>query len=417
MLLVNAGWPYTAISTYWNGIIGGRYRITGALPEAREDDALVMVTSGHTDGDANLGWGDSRSDFFAMPSQVAKEQVADLFTRFPRVWQYRIYDTVNDPNGLLRDLLLRNGQLVDERSYAGEAFLRVQAYAPRDGAPWSPGAPGASYPGGLEVRWEGLPAKVASGETIYAAVTWRSSETQSSALGASLRLVGEDGQTWAQPPDEQPLGPLFVSTQWPAGMAQRQAVALQAPEGAPPGEYAVVLVAYSTDTGQPLSPAPVNGANEAPPGMILGRVAVERPLPAPAARAAVAQFGPLALIEAQTPVTTLSPGDAIPVELLWQARTAPNEPLVIVIQLLDGAGSVVAGTEEQPLNGGYGTQAWEAGELVRDRHTLGIPRALSAGTYRLVVGVYRAADGTRFTNRRGPSADSLSWEMKRIEVR
>ncbi len=39
VVLVNAGWAYTALSTYWNGEIGGRYRITGALPEARSDDS------------------------------------------------------------------------------------------------------------------------------------------------------------------------------------------------------------------------------------------------------------------------------------------------------------------------------------------------------------------------------------------
>ena len=229
--------------------------------------------------------------------------------------------------------------------------------------------------------------------------------------------MGADGQTWAQPPDERPSGALFDSTQWPPGLAQRQSVALQAPDGTPPGQYDVVLVAYSTGTGQPLRPAPTNGASEAPPGMLLGRVTVERPSPAPDARPAAAQFGPLALIEAETPVTALSPGDAIPVELLWQARTTPGEPLVVVLQLLDETGSVVAGLEEQPLNGVYGTQAWEAGELVRDRHTLEVPPGLSAGTYRLVVGVYRAADGTRFALRRGLTGDSLAWKIKDIEVR
>ena len=176
--MVNAGWAYTALATYWDGAIGGRYRITGALPEAREDDALVMVTTGHADGDAGLGWGDPRSDFFAMPSQVAKEQVADLFTRFPRVWHYRIYDTVNDPDGLLRTLLARNGQAADIKTYAGEAFPRVEAYTAREGAPWPSGAPGASYGGGLAARWEELPSTVASGDTIFATVTWRPAEAQ-----------------------------------------------------------------------------------------------------------------------------------------------------------------------------------------------------------------------------------------------
>lgn len=416
VLLVNAGWTYTAVATYWDGAIAGRYRITGALPEARPDDALVMVTTGHGDGDATLGWGDPRSDFFAMPDQVAKEQIADLFTRFGRVWHYRIYDTVNDPQGQVRGLLARHGQLVDDRAYAGEAFLRVERYAPLDGAAWKSLAPGAGYAGGLEARWEGLAAAVASGEKVHTAVTWRPSEAQGITLGTSLRLVGAGGQVWAQM-DEQPLGPLFDSTRWPVGLAQRQALALQVREGTPPGAYEVVLVAYAAAGGQPLEPTPANGAGAAAPGMILGRVSVERPSPAPKARSAVAEFGPLALIEAQTPVTVLSPGDAIPVELLWQARAAPGEPLVVVLQLLDASGNVVAGLEEQPLNGRYGTQSWEAGELVRDRHTLGVPPQLPAGAYRLVAGVYRAADGARLTQARGLAPGSLSAEIKTIEVR
>ena len=416
VLLVNAGWPYTAVATYWDGAIGGRYRMTGALPEARPDDALVMVTTGHMDGDATLGWGDPRSDFFALPSQVAKEQIADLFTRFGRVWHYRIYDTVNDPAGQLRGLLARHGQLVDDRSYAGDAFLRVQAYTPIDGAALDSEAPGASYADGLEARWEEVAAAVASGERIYTAVTWRSAQSQGAVLGTSLRLMGADGQAWAQM-DEQPLGPLFDSTRWPAGLAQRQALALRIPEGTPPGEYKVVLVAYMVANGQPLEPMAANGADASPPGMILGRVSVERPSLPPEPRSATAEFGPLALIEAQTPATVVSPGDVIPVEILWQALAAPGEPLVVVLQLLDAAGNVAAGLEEQPLKDRYGTQSWEAGELVRDRHALGVPPQLSAGTYRLVVGVYRAADGERFTLTGGRSSGSLSAEIKSIEVR
>jgi len=416
VLLVNAGWPYTAVATYWDGAIAGRYRITGALPVARPDDALVMVTTGHMDGDAALGWGDGRSDFFAMPGQVAKEQIADLFTRFGRMWHYRIYDTVNDPEGQLRGLLARHGQPVDDRIYAGDAFLRVEAYAPLDGAAWNAQAPGAGYAGGLEARWEEPAAAVASGEKIQAAVTWRPSETQSVTLGTSLRLVGADGQAWAQM-DEQPLGPLFDSTRWPVGLAQRQPLALEVPEGTPPGKYEVVLVVYSAAGGRPLEPTPANGATAASPGMILGRISVERPSPVPEARSAVAEFGPLALIEAQTPVTAISPGDAIPVELLWQARAAPGEPLVVVLQLLDAAGNVAAGLEDQPLNGRYGTQSWEAGELVRDRHALEAPPQLSTGAYRLVAGVYRAADGTRFAQAGGPVPGSLTAEIKTIEVR
>ena len=92
-----------------------------------------------------------------------------------------------------------------------------------------------------------------------------------------------------------------------------------------------------------------------------------------------ADFGPLRLVEASTPATAVSPGDEIPLSLLWQA--APDyqpEPLVVVVQLLDEDGQVVASLEEEPLAGRYPTTAWQAGELVQDRHTLVVPARHSA---------------------------------------
>ena len=120
-----------------------------------------------------------------------------------------------------------------------------------------------------------------------------------------------------------------------------------------------------------------------------------RPDPSPPMQPALATFGPLALIEATSPATTVAPGGQVPVELLWQAAEAPGEPLVVVTQLQDAAGHVVAGLEAQPLDGRYPTQNWAAGELVRDRHTLTLPADLAPGAYRLIVGVYRAADRAR----------------------
>ncbi len=198
---------------------------------------------------------------------------------------------------------------------------------------------------------------------------------------------------------------------------QSQPLALPIPEGTAPGDYQVVLVVYDAANGQPLDPAPVNGAAPAPPGLLLGRVTITRPAEPPAPRPALAEFGPLALVEASTPVTAISPGGQVPVEMLWQAREAPGEPLVVVIQALDEKGNVAAALEEQPLAGRYPTQSWKAGELVRDRHTLGLPATMAPGRYRLIAGVYRASNGERFTTRTGLLTSGPSWAIKEIEVR
>ena len=55
VVLVNAGYTYTALLTYWDGPIATRGRLTGELPTPRADAALVLLTTGHVDAAPNLG--------------------------------------------------------------------------------------------------------------------------------------------------------------------------------------------------------------------------------------------------------------------------------------------------------------------------------------------------------------------------
>jgi hypothetical protein len=273
--------------------------------------------------------------------------------------------------------------------------------------------PAATYANGATVQWEPVAATVKSGATVYPSLIWRLAAPLSADFATSLRLVAADGTTWAQPPDERPLGPLFPPTAWTPGVAYPQPLSLPIPPGAPPGEYAVALVVYDPNTGQPL---PFEGADAIGNALRLGTVQVERAVGAPL-QAAEARFGPLLLLDATSPATVVSPGGQVPVELLWQAAEAPGEPLVVVVQLLDGEGKVIAGLEEQPLQGRYPMQEWATGEIVADRHTLAIPADAPPGEHRLIVGVYRAADGQRFTAQRGLLSRDTVWKIRDIEVR
>ena len=153
-------------------------------------------------------------------------------------------------------------------------------------------------------------------------------------FATSIRLIGPDGTIWAQPPDEQPSGPQLPASQWAENQAYRQTLKLPVPAGTPPGQYAVELVVYDPATGQPW-PAQAGDLALTPNGLRLGEVTVVRPDPSPPMQPALATFGPLALIEATSPATTVAPGGQVPVELLWQAAEAPGEPLVVVVQLQD----------------------------------------------------------------------------------
>jgi len=125
------------------------------------------------------------------------------------------------------------------------------------------------------------------------------------------------------------------------------------------------------------------------------------------------------LLGAETPATSVRPGDAIPVDLLW--RALPGQPVddyVVVLQLLAEDDTVVAGHEVRPVDGRYATSRWTPGYPVRDQHDLVVPAGVPSGQYRLVVALDRGADGQRVQARSGllglVTGDYL--ELQPIEV-
>ncbi len=55
VVLMNVGYAYPPLYTYWSGPIAQRSRLTEPLPQPRDDGALVTVTTGHVDGAAGFG--------------------------------------------------------------------------------------------------------------------------------------------------------------------------------------------------------------------------------------------------------------------------------------------------------------------------------------------------------------------------
>ena len=238
-----------------------------------------------------------------MPADAARHQIGALYDRFNRVWQYRIYDTVNDPAGQVRGWLAEDGLLADDQVFAGEANLRVQRFIPRQAAAAEADWPSAAFGTDLSVRVGPLPGRITSGEALYPALDWEFTgqpvdrEASQRDFATSIRLIGPDGTTWVQPPDERPSGPQFPASQWAKDQAYRQTLKLPVPAGTPPGQYTVELVVYDPATGQPW-PAQAGALALTPNGLRLAEVTVVRPDPSPPVQPALATFGPLALIEA-----------------------------------------------------------------------------------------------------------------------
>ncbi len=419
LILVNAGYAYPALLTYWPGPVAWHGRLTDYTPEIAAQVAgktgPVILQTGHVEGDSGLGWGDPRSDFYALPLATMQTALRDLSAHSDRLWHYRIYDTVNDPQGAIRDALAAGWTLFDDRVYPGEANLRVQGWQGMQ-AMFSSHLPpvAAPFDGWLELRLapDALPAQVEAGSTLdIPRALWSRDLAQAGRpVALSLRLVDANGDVWAAV--DEPLGGNVLDLATASQLVQPLRLAI--PAGTAPGLYDLALVVYDPQSGQPL---PVDGS--AASQAVLGSVQVTRPA-ASSSQPALADFGPLRLVEAATPAAAISPGDAIPVELLWQA--APDfvpEPLVVVVQLLDAKGQVMASLESEPLGGRHPITQWQPGELVRDRHTLPVPVAAAPGQYKLIVGLYRVADGERLTTDGGllGLAKRDFYRVREIDVR
>jgi 4-amino-4-deoxy-L-arabinose transferase-like glycosyltransferase len=94
-------------------------------------------------------------------------------------------------------------------------------------------------------------------------------------------------------------------------------------------------------------------------------------------------------------VAVPKPGDVLPVTLFWEALASAPEPHKISVQLLDGAGQLVAQHDAEPVSGFVPTTAWQPGQVIIDRHGIQLPDDLPADRYTLAVAVYYAYSGAR----------------------
>ena len=95
----------------------------------------------------------------------------------------------------------------------------------------------------------------------------------------------------------------------------------------------------------------------------------------------------------------------------WQALTDIAEDVTLFVHLLNNNGELISQLDGRPFGGSYPTLWWAAGETVVDARP--VP-AIPAGTYRILAGWYRPADGSRL-----PLADGSgdSFELGEIEIR
>lgn len=99
----------------------------------------------------------------------------------------------------------------------------------------------------------------------------------------------------------------------------------------------------------------------------------------------------LTLVGYRVLTTTLSPGQAWPLMLVWHGAERASHDYTVFAHLLAADGFYLAGADGLPRTP---TRAWNAAPVLETRPFL-IPPDLPAGSYRLVVGLYHADTGQR----------------------
>ena len=402
-ILVNAGWVYTVLTTYWpTTLVGPDAAIPPPIDQltrlvdypalAQQTTRPLVVRTGSVDGTPSLGWGDPGSDFFAISSADTTKALVALTRTYQRIWHYRLYDTVSDPQGVIRTWFDEHTTLISEMPIPGRDYLRIQRYqseAQGQEPAWTSLAlPQQRFAGDLQLQEAALiTPTIVAGSYLYTKLTWQPPPDRTNlpmVISFSLRLYTTEGQLLAQA-DETPTIPLAA---WPTPYPYIMALPISV--ATPPGNHNLVLIAYDGQTGVPVAIAATEPQQS---DLYLGLVQIRPATQAPVIPTVAASFDYIDLVRARITTPASVPGSSIGVELVWRPRENAYRDTYLGQLILQNETGAVVGQWEVALGGwNYPSGIWPPLIPVRDARTLPIDPATPPGRYTLSLRVLRGSD-------------------------
>ncbi len=408
LILVNAGWVYTALSLYWPTELAtpdaARPPNIAAMPrlidlknkeETLPTDVPIIVRSGTVDGPNTLGWELPESDFFAISAADTTEALEPLANDSTRIWHYRLYDTVSDPNALIRSWLQGNSTLESSQPFPGPGYLLVENYRiNRSPTPPQPATTIVEYHDtALKLINVTHPSTLPAGEILYVTLTWQdtSASSRTTAPALSLRLYDARGQFVLQSDTPIVTNAAGIST---------QTLALPIPADTIPGDYTISLLLYNTDTLAPYSASTAEGTSAIVPTPI-GQLTVTLPLTVPHTEPPLASFDYIDLLEVALPTTPLTPASSFTTDWTWRPRPSTyRDHYTAHIQLFDQNLEPVTGWEFALGTETYPSSVWPTGYPLTQRVESTLPSTLPPGTYQVHLSLTRTSDSQLVTARR-----------------
>jgi 4-amino-4-deoxy-L-arabinose transferase-like glycosyltransferase len=98
----------------------------------------------------------------------------------------------------------------------------------------------------------------------------------------------------------------------------------------------------------------------------------------------------IALTGVRQPALAYRPGEAITLDLIWQAEQKPKADYTVFMHLRRaGDGGQIAAFDSPPVNGSSPTSSWSQGQIITDTRAIQIPADAAPGNYNVVIGLYQ----------------------------
>jgi hypothetical protein len=233
--------------------------------------------------------------------------------------------------------------------------------------------------------------------TLY----WRAAQPLAQEFSTAVHLLDEQGRRYGQQDSFHPAGLPTTRWQMTEYARDRQQIALW--PGTPPGEYRLLVRVYERENGrlrpilneigQPVATEYKLTTVTITPPRRQPEFEPPRPLDAPL-------HNGLWLLGTDSLPANLQTGDQLVTTFFWQAQTQPSANYRAELQLVDGAGTAVAGHIWSPGRVDFPPSQWPDGQLVRDEQRFLIPAGLPDepttplpdGRYRLELGLLNESD-------------------------
>jgi len=235
-------------------------------------------------------------------------------------------------------------------------------------------------------------ASVRPGDALPLTLLWRAGATKlPDDLSIKIWLEDSEGKTVAS--RDAPISIGYPPFQWLADSYVRDWPTLHVPANVADGAYGLKLAVARDNQLLGSALLPFNATI-----VDLGRIGIKnRP------RVTVAPAIPHSLEATFDNTIKLwgydlkmdSQSRKVQVTLYWKALAQMDTSYTVFVHLLDAKNNVLASGDAVPGNGGFPTTGWIDEEYITDVHPLSILPETPAGAYRIEIGLYDPATGTR----------------------